>query len=455
MRAPNVMQTEVPLHLIEVRERSRQALVGIDSLAESIRARGLLHPPVVRRDGDAWVLVAGQRRIEALRLLGFERVLVTVATSVRDELSALHAEGEENTERQPFTPEEAVRHRKRIEAAVAAEAKERMTEGGEQSPSEAGSGNLPDPATERAHERTTREVTARGTGYSGRTLDKAAKVVDAAEDEALPEPVRQVAAEARHEMNETGKVDPAHRKVEQAKSEWQPTKPDLGGGVSHPARYSPELVDLFRAVLTEYGAPNRQVLDPFAGTGRIHELQSDGWDTIGIELEPEWANLHPDTRVGDALDLPFDPESFGAIVTSPTYGNRLADSHNASDPERRRSYTHDLGRDLDEANTGTLHWRTSPPGGAALGSLDYRAMHEKAWDEAVLVLQTGGLFILNCCDHVRDGIVQPVTAWHCWALGRLGLDYVESRSVPTRKLRQGANGNLREQEQVHVFRKPS
>ncbi len=245
------------------------------------------------------------------------------------------------------------------------------------------------------------------------------------------------------------------KQVPEPRPEWQPTKPDLGDGVSHPARYSPELVDLFRTILTAYGAPNRQVLDPFAGTGRIHELQADGWHTVGIELEPEWADLHPDTQVGDALDLPFDPESFGAIITSPTYGNRLADSHNASDPERRRSYTHDLGRDLGESNTGTLHWRTSPPGRAALASLDYRAMHEKAWDEAVLVLQAGGLFILNCCDHVRDGIVQPVTAWHCWALGRLGLDYVESRSVPTRKLRQGANGDLREQEQVHVFRKPS
>jgi hypothetical protein len=248
---------------------------------------------------------------------------------------------------------------------------------------------------------------------------------------------------------------PSEDDGEDPQSEWQPTKPDLGGGISHPARYSPELVDLFRTILAEYGIPGDNILDPFAGTGRVHELQTDGWDTVGIELEPEWADLHPDTRVGDATDLPFDPESFGAIITSPTYGNRLADSHNATDPERRRSYTHDLGRDLGDTNTGTLHWRTSPPGREAAGSLDYRTMHEKAWGEAVLVLAPGGLFILNCCDHVRDGLVQPVTAWHCWALGRLGLDYVESRSVPTRKLRQGANGDLREQEQVHVFRKPT
>jgi hypothetical protein len=256
------------------------------------------------------------------------------------------------------------------------------------------------------------------------------------------------------EVIEQAVEDNVESKDPTPRPEWQPTKPDLGDGVSHPARYSSELIDLFRQLLAEYGLPGDNILDPFAGTGRIHDLQADGWETVGIELEPEWANLHPDTRIGDACALPFDSETFGAIVTSPTYGNRLADSHNASDPERRRSYTHDLGRPLSEENSGDLHWRTTPPGAGAMGSYDYRNFHAIAWAEAIRVLSPGGLFVLNCCDHVRDGMVQPVTAWHCWALGCLGLEYVESRSVETRKLRQGANGNLREQEQIHVFRKP-
>lgn len=245
------------------------------------------------------------------------------------------------------------------------------------------------------------------------------------------------------------------KRLPEPRPEWQPTKPDLGDGVSHPARYSPELIALFRTLLAEYGIPGDNILDPFAGTGRIHDLQIDGWETVGIEIEPEWAALHPDTLQGSALDLPFDPEIFGAVVTSPTYGNRLADSHNASDPERRRSYTHDLGHELSADNSGSLHWNQSRPGREAAGSGRYRAFHESAWAEATRVLAPMGLFILNCCDHVRAGLVQPVTAWHCWALGQLGLIYIESRSVPTRKLRQGANGDLREQEQVHVFRKPS
>lgn len=236
--------------------------------------------------------------------------------------------------------------------------------------------------------------------------------------------------------------------------EWKPTKPDLGNGISHPARYSRALVDEFRSIIDLYGIPGDNILDPFAGPGGIHELQNDGWETVGIEIEKEYADMHPSTVHGSALDLPFDPETFAAIVTSPTYGNRLADSHNASDPERRRSYTHDLGHPLNRDNSGTMHWRTTPGRGAA-GSEDYRNFHEKAWDEAVLVLRPGGLFVLNCCDHIRDGLTQPVTAWHCWMLGRLGLEYVESRSVATQKLRQGDNAGLRHQEQVHVFRKPT
>jgi transcriptional regulator with XRE-family HTH domain len=236
---------------------------------------------------------------------------------------------------------------------------------------------------------------------------------------------------------------------------YEVPKPDLGDGVSHPARYSPELLDLFRDLLAAYSHAGARILDPFAGTGRIHQLGEHGYDTAGVELEPEWANLHPRTLTGSALELPVEDATVDAIVTSPTYGNRLADSHDASDPESRRSYTHDLGRPLHEDNSGTLHWRTTAPGAGAMGSFDYRNFHGLAWTEALRVLTPGGLFVLNMCDHVRDSLVQPVTAWHTWCLGRLGLEWVESRSVATRKLRQGANGELREQEQVHVFRRPA
>lgn len=217
------------------------------------------------------------------------------------------------------------------------------------------------------------------------------------------------------------------------------TKPDLGNGVSHPARYGNDLLDVFALHLH----PGWKVLDPFAGTGKVHLLRelADVY-TTGIEIEPEWAAMHPDTQVGDALELPFAAATFDAIVTSPTYGNRLADNHNASDPERRRSYKHDLGRDLHQNNSGALQWGT-----------EYRAFHTAAWAEAIRVLRPGGRFLLNIKDHIRAGEPQPVTGWHITHLTRAGLSLRWCVPVEQKGLRWGTNRERTPCEFVVVFEK--
>ena len=117
-----------------------------------------------------------------------------------------------------------------------------------------------------------------------------------------------------------------------------------------------------------------------------------GFRSVGVELEPEWVAMHSRTIVGDALDLPFHDDTFDVVATSPCYGNRLADHHNAQDGGRRHSYTHDLGRILHSHNAGTLHWGDA-----------YRIFHVAAWAEAVRVLVPSGLFVLNISDHLRKG----------------------------------------------------
>jgi SAM-dependent methyltransferase len=206
----------------------------------------------------------------------------------------------------------------------------------------------------------------------------------------------------------------------------------------HPARYSTELMPVLAAQVPPDQHP--KVLDPFAGVGGVHDLPNE---TTGVELEPEWAGARTGTIVADALALPFPDGIFDAIVTSPTYGNRFADHHNAKDGSPRRSYTHDIGRDLHRNNSGAMHW----------GS-EYRTFHLKAWAQALQVLRPGGRFVLNISDHIRDHERQPVTDWHVETLTELGLHEIDRVDVPTKRMRHGENADARvDAEHVITFEK--
>lgn len=109
------------LDSIRVGARARHDMGDIEGLAESMRHHGLLHPIVITSDG---VLVAGQRRLEAARRLGWEGIDVTVV-SVKDMLSA---ERDENTVRKDFTPTELVAIGELIEAQERPAARERLRE---------------------------------------------------------------------------------------------------------------------------------------------------------------------------------------------------------------------------------------------------------------------------------------------------------------------------------------
>ncbi len=199
--------------------------------------------------------------------------------------------------------------------------------------------------------------------------------------------------------------------------------------VRHPAKYSQNLRPTIERWLEDVDAL-APVLDPFAGVGSA-DLHPN---LICNELEWDWARQcgrFPTTR-GDALHLPFRSDSIGAVVTSPAYGNRMADHHEAKDDSRRNTYRHAIGHPLHPANSGQMQWGDS-----------YRAFHLTAWLEVFRVLRPGGMFILNVKDFIRKSQVQPVCEWHLRTVSDVGFQPIAHERVPCPGQRMGANANLR------------
>lgn len=213
---------------------------------------------------------------------------------------------------------------------------------------------------------------------------------------------------------------------------------------AHPAKFTQDIIDLVATYLVACPVRVAKILDPFAGTGRIHQLGKLELETWGLEIEPEWASMHPRTLVGDALHPPFRPESFDAVFTSPTYGNRMADHHNARDDSKRMTYKHQLGRNLNPANSGQLQWG---PG--------YKAFHVLAWTAIFEMIRPGGLLIVNVSNHIRGGEEQKVSEWHQeFFMKQLGTTELADFNVPTPRLRFGANSKARvEFEHIYVHQK--
>jgi N6-adenosine-specific RNA methylase IME4 len=178
---------------IVVGTRHRRDMGDIDALAKSISEVGLLHPIVVRPDG---VLVAGERRLRAAKLLGWETIPVTVV-----DLAAI-ARGEfaENAHRKDFTLSEAVAIKRALEPLEKVAAKERQREGGRRGGQ--GSGKLPEASKGNAADKA-----AKATGMARRTLEKAEAIVDAAEAE--PEKFGKLL----DDMDRTGRVNGVYRRL--------------------------------------------------------------------------------------------------------------------------------------------------------------------------------------------------------------------------------------------------
>ena len=203
--------------------------------------------------------------------------------------------------------------------------------------------------------------------------------------------------------------------------------------VKHPARFSAPVLSGLRRIVDDQCAEFR-ILDPFAGVGGVHQLAAHerGVFTYGVEIEEEWARQSVGTVCGDSRFLtdffPFD--HFDMVVTSPAYGNRMADQYLPPDTDLSKRYTYatSLGRRLSEANGAGLQWGD-----------EYRDLHASVWVSCVDVLKPGGLVVLNVKDHFRNGVRQHVRDWHVGWFLEAGFDLVDEVELDSDGIKHSPN----------------
>jgi tRNA G10 N-methylase Trm11 len=252
-----------------------------------------------------------------------------------------------------------------------------------------------------------------------------------------------------------------------------------------PARFSKEVIDQLRIELRSRLITDGTLLDPFAGIGGIHVFREDGFYTLGVEIEPEFAVCDPITIEGDSTRLTEIPALLGhvgrvrAIVTSPAYGNRMADQYLGSDDEKcrrcngsgqepvetsgarsstrdctmcgatgkakskRRGYAVALGRKTSANSGGGMPWGPR-----------YRSLHGEVVQQCARMLEPGGWWLLNVSSFLNTEGYQPVMEWWVGQVARVAT--VEALvAVPTRRMRHGENSERRvHAEHIIVARAP-
>lgn len=219
---------QIRVDAVVVEDRARVEFRNIDSLAGSIETLGLLHPIVVTPDLR---LIAGGRRLEAVKALGWARVPATIADNLTNAAALLRAESDENAEREPLTPSEASALARRIEEALKPLAEARMK-----------AGKAPGEESAQGRVGKTRDIAAKVAGLSHDTIRKVRHIEEVVESESTPEPVREVAEAALKTMNETGNVHSAFRAVKEAEESVIEVTP-AAVAISEALKNDPELQD--------------------------------------------------------------------------------------------------------------------------------------------------------------------------------------------------------------------
>lgn len=160
----------VDIEKVKVGDRIRKDMGNLEELSEDIKKNGLINPPVVTPDYE---LIAGERRLQAMKNLGYKQVEVRVMT-VENAEHKLNLEINENENRKDFNKAERIEYARQLERIERVKAKEREKAGVAIDPRE----NFPQGRT--------RDLVAEKLGIgSGKQYEKEKYIADNADDEIL------------------------------------------------------------------------------------------------------------------------------------------------------------------------------------------------------------------------------------------------------------------------------
>lgn len=205
---------------VTVGKRIRKDYGDITSLADDIEDRGLINPPVVTPDYE---LIAGERRLRALKKLDYKQIEVRVM-SVEDYEHQLKIEISENEERKEFTYSERMDYAQQLERIEAKKAKERKKR----------KSFDPDRGPEQKGE--TRDIVGKASGFgSGRTYARAKYVYKNADEETIKKvdegkkSIRKAHDDLREQKNseEVAKVETAVKETEAPKSKKRDRREEI------------------------------------------------------------------------------------------------------------------------------------------------------------------------------------------------------------------------------------
>lgn len=271
---------------IRVEGRHRKELGDINSLMRSIEEIGLIAPVVVTRDGR---LIAGERRLEACRRLGWASISVVCPGNLTDAASLLKAERDENTCRKDMLPSELAALAEALHGIEAQEARERMAEAGRSAapgrPAERSDPTVGGFQSGNAHE--SREAVADALGMGTTNYGELRNAYTLANDEAAPAEERELAQQALDQMDQTGSIRSAGKnlrdQLKELRSDDSSTDPGLVADGTD--EWIPDPHDRHRTAVQQ----RRRI---------ALRLNAEGWtspqiaDHLGITRRAAWAILH-------------------------------------------------------------------------------------------------------------------------------------------------------------------